>query len=67
MIEIIDYGDEYADDFKRINMEWLVKYNLAESHDLEVINDPRRVNLIMRIHFSCQGRRKSSRNCRIGQ
>jgi GNAT superfamily N-acetyltransferase len=40
-IEIIDYADEYADAFRDLNLEWLEKYNLVESHDLEVINDPR--------------------------
>lgn len=41
MIEIIDFEDKYADDFSRLNLEWLYRYNLAESHDLEVLNDPR--------------------------
>jgi putative acetyltransferase len=40
-IEIIDYSDQYAEDFRRLNLEWLEKYNLVESHDLEVIDDPR--------------------------
>jgi N-acetylglutamate synthase-like GNAT family acetyltransferase len=41
MIEIIDYCDEYANDFRELNLEWLEKYNLAESHDLEIINHPK--------------------------
>lgn len=41
MIEIIDYDEKYASDFKKLNLEWLDKYNLTESHDLEVLNDPR--------------------------
>jgi GNAT superfamily N-acetyltransferase len=41
VIEIIDYSDDYATDFKQINLEWLERYNLAESHDLEIINDPK--------------------------
>jgi putative acetyltransferase len=45
MIEIINYSDEYARDFKELNLEWLNKHNLAESHDLEVINDPRKTIL----------------------
>ena len=45
MTEIIDYSNEYADDFKQLNLEWLTKYNLAESHDLEIINDPKRTIL----------------------
>lgn len=41
MIEIIDYCDGYAEDFRLLNLEWLEKYNLTESHDLEIINHPR--------------------------
>ncbi|MGB8194661.1 MAG: GNAT family N-acetyltransferase [Chitinophagaceae bacterium] len=39
-IEIIDYTDAYAADFRQLNLEWLEKFNLLESHDLEVIDDP---------------------------
>jgi len=45
MIEIIDYSDEYASDFRKLNLEWLDNYNLTESHDLEVINHPRQMIL----------------------
>ena len=45
MIEIIDYIDKYARDFKYLNLEWLDKYNLTESHDLAIINDPKRTIL----------------------
>jgi ribosomal protein S18 acetylase RimI-like enzyme len=45
MVEIIDYSDEYANDFKQLNLEWLNKYNLAEAHDLEIINDPKKTIL----------------------
>jgi putative acetyltransferase len=41
MIEIIDFEDKYENDFRQLNLEWLYKYKLAESHDLEVLNDPR--------------------------
>ena len=41
MIQIIDYKDAHHQDFKRLNLEWLEKYNLAESHDLEILDDPR--------------------------
>ena len=41
MIEIIDYSGEYANDFRELNLEWLEKYNLTESHDLEIINHPK--------------------------
>lgn len=45
MVEIITYSDEYAADFSQLNLEWLNKYDLAESHDLEIINDPRKTIL----------------------
>ena len=40
-IEIIEYSDSYHEDFKRMNLEWLDEYNLTESHDLMVLNDPK--------------------------
>ena len=45
MVEIIDQSDEYANDFKELNLEWLNKYNLAEDYDLEIINDPKKTIL----------------------
>lgn len=39
-IEIIEFDDKYHEDFRRLNLEWLDKYNLTESHDLLVLNDP---------------------------
>jgi putative acetyltransferase len=45
MIEIINYSDEYARYFKELNLEWLNRYDLAESHDLAIINDPRKTIL----------------------
>jgi len=41
MIELIEYSDKYHSDFRRINLEWLDKYNLTESHDLMVLDDPK--------------------------
>jgi len=40
MIELINYSNQYQPDFKRLNLEWLDKYNLTESHDLEILDDP---------------------------
>lgn len=40
MIELIKYQTRYHREFKSLNLEWLDKYNLTESHDLEVLNDP---------------------------
>jgi len=40
--EIIDYNDRYKDVFKELNAEWLYKYNLMESHDLEILDNPKK-------------------------
>jgi len=40
-VRVIDYRDEYQPIFKKLNLEWLDHYELTESHDLEVLNDPR--------------------------
>jgi GNAT superfamily N-acetyltransferase len=40
MIEIIPYENHYQPVFKQLNLEWLDKYNLTESHDLMVLDDP---------------------------
>jgi GNAT superfamily N-acetyltransferase len=40
MVFIIGFEDKYAADFKKLNLEWLDKYHLTESHDLEVLDDP---------------------------
>ena len=41
MIQIIPYEDQYQPEFYQLNLEWLDKYNLTESHDLMVLNDPK--------------------------
>ncbi len=41
MVRIIDYEQKHHEDFRRLNLEWLEKYNLAESHDLQVLDDPK--------------------------
>ncbi|MBI4801810.1 MAG: GNAT family N-acetyltransferase [Elusimicrobia bacterium] len=40
MIEIIAYRSEYQRDFKRLNLEWLDKYRLTESHGLQMLDEP---------------------------
>ncbi|MBG9377252.1 GNAT family N-acetyltransferase [Panacibacter sp. DH6] len=45
MIEIIPYSDEYAAVFKVMNLAWLDHYNLTESHDLLILNNPRKTIL----------------------
>jgi putative acetyltransferase len=39
-IKIIPYRKEHHHLFKELNLEWLDHYNLLESHDLMVLNDP---------------------------
>ncbi|CAN5597289.1 hypothetical protein BH10BAC3_BH10BAC3_33290 [soil metagenome] len=40
MINLIPYQHSHAAVFKQLNLEWLDKYNLTESHDLMVLDDP---------------------------
>lgn len=40
MIDLILYESKYQPAFKRLNMEWLDKHGLTESHDLEILDDP---------------------------
>ncbi|MDN3656024.1 GNAT family N-acetyltransferase [Ferruginibacter paludis] len=39
-IAIIQYEQQFAADFKKLNLEWLDKYSLTEEADLKVLNDP---------------------------
>jgi GNAT superfamily N-acetyltransferase len=41
MIEIKSYENQYQPEFKQLNLEWLDKYNLTESHDLMILDDPK--------------------------
>ena len=40
MISLVSYQDKYWEDFKRLNLEWLEKYDLTEQYDLDILNDP---------------------------
>lgn len=40
-ISIITYQDGHIDAFRQLNLYWLDKYSLTESHDLEVLENPR--------------------------
>ncbi len=40
MIVIRTYEEKYQPDFKRLNLEWLDKYHLTETHDLEILDHP---------------------------
>lgn len=39
-VKIIEYSNEYHNDFRSLNLEWLDKYNLTEPADLMVLDDP---------------------------
>jgi len=39
-MEIVEYEAKYQPDFKRLNLEWLERYGLAEARDLEMLDDP---------------------------
>ena len=41
-VEIIDYADQYAPDFKRLNIAWLERYFYVEALDDKVLSDPQR-------------------------
>lgn len=40
MIELIEYTDNFQPQFYQLNIEWLDKYDLTESHDLEIMANP---------------------------
>ncbi len=40
-INIISYQDQHHDIFRKLNLEWLNHYDLAESHDLMILDDPK--------------------------
>ena len=40
VIEIIKYNEKYQPDFKRLNLDYLDKYNLTESHDMIILDNP---------------------------
>ena len=50
MAVIINYEDQYHDDFRRLNLTWLDQFDLTESHDLELLDHPRE-NVINRGGF----------------
>jgi putative acetyltransferase len=43
MITIIDYEDQYENSFRELNLEWLKKYQLLETHDLIMLEQPRKI------------------------
>jgi len=41
MVSIIEYEDKYHEHFREMNMSWLKEFNLLESHDVMVLDDPK--------------------------
>jgi len=39
-VEIVDFADEWAEDFASLNYEWIEKYFSVEKHDSEILDDP---------------------------
>lgn len=39
-VQIIDYQDQFKEDFKRLNEEWISTYFELEPHDSEQLDDP---------------------------
>jgi len=39
-VSIVLYEQKYHQAFRKLNLEWLEKYNLLESHDVMVLDDP---------------------------
>lgn len=40
-ITVVTYQDKHIAAFRELNLYWLDKYNLTESHDLQVLDDPK--------------------------
>ena len=45
VVEIIEYDEKYHADFKRLNLDYLDKYNLTESHDMIILDNPEEIVL----------------------
>ena len=41
-IEIVEFSDEWAEDFAALNYEWIDKFFVAEKHDREILDNPRK-------------------------
>jgi len=40
-VDIVDFADEWAEDFAALNYEWIEKYFVIEKHDSEILDDPK--------------------------
>lgn len=43
MVSIINFEQQYAKDFKQLNLVWMDKFGLTEAPDLEMLNHPQQV------------------------
>ena len=41
-VRVVPFDDEYAEDFKRLNLEWIEKYFSVEEKDKKHLNHPRK-------------------------
>lgn len=41
-VQIVDYDDRWAADFARLNYEWIERFFTVESHDREILDQPRK-------------------------
>lgn len=39
-VEIVEFSDEWAEDFASLNYDWIEKYFTVEQHDREILDDP---------------------------
>lgn len=39
-VTIVSFNAKYAEDYKRLNLDWIKKYFVVEEHDEEQLNDP---------------------------
>ncbi len=40
VVSVVDYREEYATDYKRLNIQWIERYFRVEEHDLEQLDNP---------------------------
>ncbi len=40
--EIVEFSDEWAEDFASLNYEWIEQFFAVETHDKEILDDPRK-------------------------
>jgi len=41
-IEIVEFNDSFAEDFARLNYEWIEEFFAVEQHDREILDEPQK-------------------------